>query len=159
MTSTWDMSPRPEFYSGRGAIVCDLCSGHLEMIYRGVKQEYGDDAAKQFVQMVCDMPKLSATLFLQQFHAFVGRNCMWNLRDPLETNEIDVGPDDGNGGRNLGAMCALTNVLSGAVERNETEEIRTQFLLKHRDEFEGDMPRGINYGSKWVCYRPMRESR
>ena len=55
------MSARPEFYSGRGAISCDLNDKILEKVHKGVQREHGEEAAKQFVQMVADVPKLSAT--------------------------------------------------------------------------------------------------
>jgi len=58
------ISTRPEFYSGRGATICDLGSYHLQKIYIGIEKNFGKQAGKEFVQMVADIPKLSATDFL-----------------------------------------------------------------------------------------------
>jgi len=38
-----NMSARPEFYSGRGAILCDLNSDILQKIYLGIEKEFGKD--------------------------------------------------------------------------------------------------------------------
>ena len=71
------MSTRPEFYSARGAIACDLNSPILEMIFKGVKAEIGEDAAKQFIQMVADIDVLSATHFLNTFYVFGENGWKW----------------------------------------------------------------------------------
>ena len=62
------MSTRPEYYSGRGAITCDLNGKMLEGIYQGIKKEYGVNAAKNFVKMINNIKVLSATTFLQELY-------------------------------------------------------------------------------------------
>ena len=46
------MSTRPEFFSGRGATTSDLNYETLTGIHDGIKKEFGDGAAKNFVLMV-----------------------------------------------------------------------------------------------------------
>ena len=45
-----NMSTRPEYYSGRGAILCDLNSDILQKIYLGIEKEFGKKAAKNYAK-------------------------------------------------------------------------------------------------------------
>ena len=133
------MSIRPEFYSGRGAIIGDLNSGLLEMIYQGVKQEYGDKAAAHFVQFVYDQKKLSATGFMNAFYVFVDyNNCEWKPQtvEHKAMDDVDVGPD--NGHRLDIGVATMIGVFSHQTERDETEAIRAEFLMRHGNEFKPD---------------------
>lgn len=127
------MSARPEFYSGRGAILSDLNSTILEKVYQGIKAEYGQDAASSFAQMVANTDKLSATLFLTSLFRLYLND--WQVPEPKQSSTLDhtdVGPDDG--GRMAVGFATIANALSGQTERNETPMIVGDFLHKHRDE-------------------------
>lgn len=125
------MSARPEFYSGRGAISCDLNERILEKVYKGVEREHGEEAARQFVQMVADISVLSATDFLLTLYRLESRNWRWDKRILGNEKGIDVGPDLGDGGREGIAMATIAECLSGMSERDETSYIRDNFLERH----------------------------
>jgi hypothetical protein len=126
------MSPRPEYYSGRGAICCDLNSELLEMIYVGVKKEAGDEAAAAFVQFVYDFDKLSATAFLNEFYIFCARGYSSVPRTHTALDELDAGPDGPS--QEIIGTVALFGALCGDMARDETESIRGSFIQKHRSE-------------------------
>lgn len=144
------MSIRPEFFAGRGATTSDLNSELLELIYGGVKKEFGDEAAANFVQFVYDQDKLAATLFLNAFYfEFVGNNCKWTPRT-VEHNlvdELDCGPDNGN--RLATGMAAIAGVLGGQVNRDQTEQIRGDFLWRHKEEYKPDPKREKACDNMW----------
>jgi hypothetical protein len=133
------MSDRPEYYSGRGAISCDLNDKILEEVYRGVQREHGKKAAEQFVQMVADVPKLSATDFLLSLYRLESRNWKWDKKMVGSENGLDVGPDTGDGSRFAVGMFSVANVLSGMSERDETRYIRGSFLQKHGIKIPGNV--------------------
>ncbi|MDO8509483.1 MAG: hypothetical protein Q7S27_07445 [Nanoarchaeota archaeon] len=126
-----DMSARPEYYSGRGAIAADLDSRRLENIYQLVKRERGEDAAQNFALMVADIPVLSATDFLITLYKLDSNDWKWDKSLLGNEKGIDLGPDNGNGGREAVAMATIGNVLGGMSERDETPYIRGEFLKKH----------------------------
>ena len=125
------MSARPEFYSGRGAITLDLNDKILEKVYQGVKREYGEEATEQFVQMVANIPKLSATDFLQTLYNLEGNNWKWDKERLSSGKGIDVGPDYGDGTREAIAFATIAGVLYGDSSRDETEYIRGEFLRRY----------------------------
>ncbi len=124
------MSDRPEFYSGRGATSSDLNDQILEKVYGVVNREYGDKVSKRFVQMVADIPVLSATDFLNTLYGFESSGWKWNKKLVIKRG-IDVGPDDGTKSRELNGMCTILSVLGGMSSRDETGYIRGQFLTRH----------------------------
>lgn len=129
------MSTRPEFYSGRGAIICDLNSKLLEMIYDGVLVKVGPEAAKEFVNFVMGIDRLSATHFLNEFYNFGYRG--WVCAEPRATvtlNHIDVGPD--NEARLGIGMATIAGVMFGSSDRDETPRIRGDFLRNHMDDLD-----------------------
>lgn len=127
------MSGRPEYYSGRGAITSDLNSKLLEMVCRGVKAEYGDEAAANFVQFVYDHGKLSATAFLTDFYSFVSRECVHIPKEHKAIDEIGIGPDDDS--REMNAMLGMMAFIGGGSDRDETEAIRYDFIFQHEGEY------------------------
>ena len=124
------MSDRPEFYSGRGAIASDLNDKILEKVYQGVQREYGEEAAKQFAQMVADVPKLSATDFLLTLYRLERQDWRWDKE--MLGNEKGVYVD----GKTVEAKMAvgfatIAGALYGDSSRNETRYIRGEFLRRH----------------------------
>jgi hypothetical protein len=125
------MSARPEFYSGRGAISSDLNDKILENVYQGVRREQGEEAAKQFAQMVADVPKLSATDFLLTLYRLEGLSWKWDKRVLGNERGMDVGPDRDDGSREAIARATIASVLSGMSDIDETSYIRGEFLRRH----------------------------
>lgn len=127
--STW-MSVRPEFYSGRGARLADLDSTILEMIYQGVKKEFGDAAAKNFCFMVFHHQCLSATAFLNSFYSFIADDCRFRGQASVPQN-VDVGTNEET--KEFFGMCSLAEMMCGS-QRDETDSIRGPFLSWHAEE-------------------------
>ena len=125
------MNPRPEYFSNRGATTSDLNDKILENIYKGIQNEYGDNAANQFAQMVAKIPKLSATDFLLSLYRLEGNN--WNWDEKILGNEKGIyATDEGT------AMGTLFAALSGMNKRDETKDIRREFLKRHKIDPEYD---------------------
>ena len=141
------MSTRPEFYSGRGAIACDLNDAKLGKIYQGIQREHGEDAAKQFAQMVADIPKLSATDFLVTLYRLEAYQ--WDKKLLGDEKGIAIGPDLGDESREQNAMWGVLGVLLGDNERDETEYIRGEFLKRHGIKTKTKAPRDNRYGYYW----------
>lgn len=138
------MSGRPEYYSGRGAILSDLNSELLEAIFQGIKKEIGDDAAESFVGMVASIDRLSATFFLNSLYALEANGWKWVLAgDSKASDHIDVGPDDD--GRVAVGFASMASWMGGGSERNETFMISSDFLTAH-----GRAPAFLkDYRTKW----------
>ncbi len=125
------MSARPEFYSGRGAIIDDLTGPKLERIYGHIKHEHGGEAAQNFVQMVADIPVLSATDFLLSLYRLEENDWKYDQKLLSGQKGIDIGPDYGDGNRGAIALGTVMTVLSGRGDRNETGAICNLFLRDH----------------------------
>lgn len=125
------MSERPEFYSGRGATLSDLNSEILEKIYQEINHEYGEEASNNFVQMVSEIPKLSATDFLLTLYGLEANNWKYNKRILSNQKGIDVGPDMGDGVREFIGVNTIVSYMSGGNEMDKTYPIRSEFLESH----------------------------
>ena len=129
------MSTRPEFYSGRGATSSDLNDDILENVYRLIQQAHGakgDEHAKQFAQMVADIPVLSATDFLLTLYKLELHDWKWDKNILGNENGIYVdGPTDA--AKFAVGMATIGNVMFGSRsrERDQTEYIRRLFLNRH----------------------------
>lgn len=148
---------RPEFYSGRGATHGDLNSPILELIYKGVKKEIGEAAAKHFVQMVADIDVLSATKFLNIFYAFGDGGWKWKRPQAgAKGNALDhFDFPQGDQERALNGVASIGAWMGGGSDRDDTEYIRGAFLGKHRSEYKA--PKGrepLAHGNMWTYYGP-----
>jgi hypothetical protein len=124
------MSARPEFYSGRGATISDLNGQHLQTIYDGIKANHGDDAAKNFVVMVADIPVLSATDFLLALYRLEALDWKWEAGKQPKTNGLAYNNE-------MEAMATVAEVLSGMFggpRGDDTQAIRGSFLRQHSKE-------------------------
>ncbi len=118
------MASRPSYYSGLGATTTDLNAARLEKIYNGIEQNYGKDAAENFVKMVADIPKLSATDFLLTLYSLEANRWKWNKKFLRKRNGTHV---DGE----AVAFATVMGVMSGDNARDETPVIRRAFLAAH----------------------------
>lgn len=124
------MSARPEFYSGSGARVCDLSDRELERIYGGIQREHGEEAAKQYAQMVADIPKLTATDFLLTLYKLEAND--WRWKEKLVGKEDGIYVDGQTDAAKVGsAMVTVISVLDGMNTVDETHAIRREFLARH----------------------------
>jgi hypothetical protein len=143
------MSSHPEHYSGRGATTSDLDNNILEKIYELIRREYGDEASRNYVQMIADIPKLSATNFLLTLYKLEGYGWKWDKKILGKQTGMDVGPDYDDGGREAVGFATIANVIGGISKTDDTDYIRGQFLMRHNVEPKGKGRRdlfGIGYG-------------
>lgn len=122
------MSARPEFYSGRGAITCDLNDRILEQVYAGVQREHGKEAAQHYAQMVADIPVLSATDFLLSLYRLEGNDWKWDKK--LLGREKGVYVDGKTDQEKMAISLATIGGALGTI-RDETTSIRMEFLRRH----------------------------
>lgn len=124
------MGRNPGFYSGRGATMSDLNSDILEKIYTGVKAAHGINAGEEFVQMVADIPKMSATDFLCNLYNLENNNWNWDKRMTREESGVyvDARSDDQKFAQ---GMMTIANVMSGMNARDDSLYIKGRFLRDH----------------------------
>ena len=118
------MSQRPEFYSGRGAIIDDLTGKKIERIYEKIEMAYDKDTAQNFAQMVADIPVLSATDFLLSLYQLEANEWKWEKR--LLSSRKGIYATDVST-----AMGTVLSALGGSSKRDETTAIRNHFLQIH----------------------------
>jgi hypothetical protein len=132
------MSTRPEFYSGRGAITCDLNGNILEGIYQGIKKEFGDKPAENFVKMVADIKVLSATTFLEELYMLFGNG--WKYRKKKQhANGISIPKNENGEYDDRSVMSGMLGMMAamGNNGRDETPAIKNYFLSKHGVKLKG----------------------
>jgi hypothetical protein len=129
-----NMSTRPEYYSGRGAITCDLNGTQLEKIYQGILKEFGKRAAQNFVKMVDDIKVLSATTFLEELYMLF-QNSWKYTKKPKEhqANGISIPKNENGEYDDRSVMSGMLGIFAamGNNGRDETQEIKNYFLMNH----------------------------
>lgn len=118
------MSDNPGFYSGRGATTSDLDDKKLEKIYQHIKHLHGLKTAEQFVQMVADIPKLTATDFLCTLYNLEAHEWKWDRS--LLGNQRGIYPTSEGS-----AFGTVVSVLYGLNSIDDTQYIRDNFLRRH----------------------------
>lgn len=122
------MSTRPEYYSGRGAILCDLNSDILQGIYLGIKEKFGDEPAENYVKMVEGIKVISATTFLQELYSLFYNKWKYTTKENDECG-ISV-PKDKDGNYDImHGMIGMFEAMSN--NRDETRSIKGGFLRAH----------------------------
>jgi len=142
-----NFSTRPAYTAGRGALLSDLDSDRLELIYRGILRDFGKRAANAYVKMVSRLKVASASAFLIELYDLCNNG--WKLpRNWRQRNAagIDVDKNEngdykvGDIGGTIGLMVALTH--SG---EDQTRAIVSPFLRKH-----GIKPKDEYFGNGYV---------
>ncbi|RPI84278.1 MAG: hypothetical protein EHM34_03880 [Nitrosopumilales archaeon] len=142
------MSTRPEFYSGRGAILCDLTGEILEGIFKGIEKEFGKIAAKNYVKMVHDIKVLSATTFLEELYQLFYNN--WKYRKKKKHADGITIPKNAKGEYDersaVSGMMGIFSAMSNG-DRDETRMIKGHFLERH-----GIKPKRLMLRDSYTCY-------
>lgn len=128
------ISARPEFYSGRGATISDLNSGHLEILYNGILKEFDEEAAKRFAIFVATFPKMAMTPFLNAFFAFINNGCEYEQRPISPAENIEIAKNEDGEYDMTHGLIGLYAHLGGGSERDDTPQIRGEFVMAHADE-------------------------
>ena len=129
-----NMSTRPEYYSGRGAITCDLNGIQLEKIFQGIKKEFGDKAAKNFVKMVDDIKVISATTFLEELYMLFQSGWVYRKKPKSrQANGISVPKNEQGEYDDRSMMSGMLGIFAAMSSggRDETSEIKNYFLMNH----------------------------
>jgi hypothetical protein len=129
-----NMSTRPEYYSGRGAITCDLNSKILEGIYQGIKKEFGENSAKNFVKMVADIKVISATTFLEELYVLFQNGWKYrNKRKSQQASGISIPKNENDEYDDNSAMSGMIGIFATISNggRDETPAIKNYFLSQH----------------------------
>jgi len=139
---TWcdrTLNPRPGYYAGRGPKRGDLNDKHLQQLWAGIKKDFGDEQAAEFVKMVADLKDMSATAFLVSMEHFWAHGLKWTGREqePGDGNTMSARGDD----RFTEGMCVIASVLgrqnsSPEQEAFESYNIKAPFLRRHGVEIE-----------------------
>lgn len=127
------LSPHPDYYSGRGAMVGDLNSEMLDQLHGGIVKEIGKKAGEQFLDMVANIDVLSATLFLNSLFALESNKWKWKkIKQVSRANDhIEITSSPEPDAKFLSGMFSIGSWLGGGSMRDETPLIRNEFLRKH----------------------------
>lgn len=123
------MSTRPEYYSGRGATLSDLNSEILQGIYLGIKKEFGDKAAENYVKMVVGIKVLSATTFLNELYSLYYKDWKYRTKKSDESGIAIQKNENGDYDPTHG-MLSIFGLLSNN-DRDDTQQIKGSFCRTH----------------------------
>ncbi|MFA5207524.1 MAG: hypothetical protein WC428_02590 [Candidatus Paceibacterota bacterium] len=140
-----NMSTRPEFTSGRGAILCDLNGKQLEGIYQGILKEFGKKAASNFVKMVEDIKVISCTTFLEELYMLCGNGWKYTKKPKeQQANGISIPKNDQGEYDDRSMVSGMLGMFAafGNNGRDETPQIKNFFLSNH-----GVKPKGMVYST------------
>lgn len=136
---------RPSYYSGRGAREGDLPGRALDAVHAALKAEVSVKAAEQFVQMVADIPVLSATDFLLALEGFEAASWKWDPETPPTRGFFADSM--------ITALATAAEMIAGGHPRggDDTVRIRSGFLHEHLDELREDQK---EKGRAEACQNP-----
>lgn len=129
---------RSGFYSGRGVNAGDLNDRILEMFYQGLKKDFGDDSAANFVRFVNKLNDLSASAFIVAFERFWAHDC--TVIDIAQERSDRVQLSAHGDALFAEALGAIAGILSGGDKlsdeqvRAESFSIKLAFILRHAKE-------------------------
>ena len=147
------LNPNPDFYAGRGNSVRDLNSSILEMLYGGIKIEFGPESARMFVNMVKNLKNTNAQNFLHEYYRMEKKGWRWvepvmkvRVRDTSSAQpqaarpptEVEYGPDGAPVKPKRFIEIANAFARSGSLFGHD-KEITQIFLEKHKDEIESSV--------------------
>ncbi len=122
IVNTSGLDNNPGYYSGRGAIQCDLSGKKLNAIYQKL-MSIDEKKALSFVKMTFEMPTLGATEFLISLYRLAQNG--YNLHNTkLSGDNVDFGCARGS----EYAGVAIGTIMSSSIRRyDETNEIKREF--------------------------------
>lgn len=111
------LNSSPEYYKGRGARIYDLSGTKLANIHQKIKDNFGKNAAEEFVTMVKNVKVLSVKKFLESLYALEQNNWKFSEAIQIEINEKK---------ENYGKMSAVYEYHESVYD--DTFAIRRSFL-------------------------------
>lgn len=109
------MNPFPGAYAHRGATTADLTPKMLKDIRDEIASQLGCDAANHYVQMVQDLPYLSAEAFLTILYTLEVSSWRWDRSLLLAHKEFSS------------KAATARGVPDGLLMRDETQYIKSEF--------------------------------
>ncbi len=118
-----NLSTRPDYYSGRRASTSDLTTEMLHKLYLFIKTEGGDEAAKNYVQMIADLKDMMATRFLESLYNLAWSN--WKWKKGLSGSTVAAEKDN-----EMSMIIGLMSVMGSTDNElyGMTDSIREPFL-------------------------------
>ncbi len=124
-----NMSTRPEYYAGYNAILSNLNGEQLQGIFEGVKKEYGEAAAENFVAMVAGMEQMKATSFLNELYSLYYAGWKY-VSAEKDASNMEIAKDEDGNYDIVQGMAAVKTVVFGN-DRDDTDAIRNDFLRRN----------------------------
>jgi len=122
--TTSGLSDRPEYYSGRGAMLCDLNSNMLYLIYKKLAR-LDLNKGLNMAKMTLQMETLGATEFLENLYSLAANN--YDLEKiKLSSNNVSFGSARGNSMFAIG-LASLASSLS-STRGDATPSIKEAFI-------------------------------
>lgn len=123
----------PGYYAGRGPMLGDLNSDHLEDLWSGINANIGAEAARNFVMMVEALDDMSASAFIVSFRHYWYNKFRWDNRQQRGGDSFELSAR----GAALEAQgfaaifSALGRRSSPESDRWESMSIKSPFLMRH----------------------------
>jgi hypothetical protein len=150
------ISPRPSYYSGRGATTSDVNSDQLEKIYQQIVKVHGKEAGEAFTNMVESMANMNASAFINNCFILESSQYKWEKAKKVEQNGIEpIKDEDGN----YNEAHLLISVFGAMNNKgDDTDIIRNPFLAKrgrisYEKAYMRNMGKGIFVDKNGIRYR------
>ena len=128
------------YYSGRPPSESDLNSEMLEGIYAGMKAEFGEHVASNFVRFVAKLRDLSASSFIVAFERFARNGWKEINITQLKGDRTELSAHgDALYGQAMGLLgMMLGNQVGEAEISSRSRAIKSKFVSKHMSELPED---------------------
>lgn len=160
IVTTSGLSDRPEFYSGRGTMLCDLNSNMLYLIYKKLAR-LAPNKGLNMAKMTLEMSSLGATEFLENLYSLAANN--YDLEKiKLTSDNVSFGSARGNSMLAIGLASLASSLSSTRIDA--TPSIKESFLNKLPDEVINNIDLeqidfGNAYNDPWAYPRVYRRHR
>jgi len=121
---TSGLNDRAEYYSGRGALMCDFNGEHLISIYNKLAK-LDSHKALNMAKMALNMPTLGATEFLESLYNLAQNDYKLD-ETTISTNNVSLGSTRDEERTSI-SIASIASFLCGS-RRDETFAIKSQFL-------------------------------
>lgn len=128
------MTLTPSYYSGRGATLSDVNSKILAGIWKGIKKEFGKEAAKNFVKMVKGIQVFSATTFINETISLYHNKWIYTEKEK-DASGVDVLKNE-DGSYNEANMMGTIGSAMFSSGRDDTMAIKSGFLFRRGEKMD-----------------------
>ena len=128
------------FWSGSNPDPCYLDSPRLEMFYLGIKADFGQRAASNFVRFVNKLQNLAPQMFIAAFERFAGSNYTEVSSPQRASDNIQFSSDDRKHAQGQAVVMLALGGFSRPSEfhiTNISRGIKAAFIAAHLAEIPG----------------------